>query len=144
MTTPRKKTTRSAITPSSKEDKALAYYEQLPTPYKQMAIYNRRKAPLDDFWATIDSLSSSLVYGFDWMKSPESDEFWQKVYNASNNGGKYPEIPDFSKIKILKGIAPDYDIVLDGNAGTVTVAGNTITKEAALKLAAEIKATFEK
>ncbi len=101
----------------------LKYLEKLPSPYKEMAIYNYHKQKFPQINDKVSSLFDAIINGFEWCKTDQGDDFWQEVYDVSyyGTGCEYPEIPDTTKTKTWSGIVPDYNIVVDKKKSIITV-----------------------
>ena len=124
--TPAKK---AAAKPAARKGNILEYLEKLPSPYKEMAIYNYHKQKFPQKNDKVDSLFAAIANAFDWEKTEQGNHFWDSVYDALSDGSEYPEIPDVTRTKIWSGIVPDYTIVVDKKKSIITVGCQEIDLE---------------
>lgn len=125
---------------SEKGKTSKEWLETLPSPYKELAVYNC--LTIGHPTGIAMNLRGAISGGFDWNKSAQGATFWNIIKNGCKNSNfVWPEIPDETKEKVLKGLC-DYDIVLDKKKNQVRVGCQTISRENALKIAAEFQNFF--
>ncbi len=126
------------------------WLEELPSPYKEMAVYCALKECVSN--EVITALEGEINEGvrcslseFDWEATEQGYKFWNQVDDALLGQADYPEIPDPSKRKVLKGFfSGDYDGDIELIIGEgITIDGMEIGAEKALELAAIIQEFFK-
>lgn len=68
------------------------HFENLPAPYRELALKNLDKYPLS--LDTQENLLDSIAHSFSWLNSNEGEEFWERVYEFYNNRrANLPKLP---------------------------------------------------
>jgi hypothetical protein len=115
---PKKTPAKKAAAPKGN---ILEYLEKLPSPYKEMAIYNYHKQEFSTKNNNAGSLYQALGNAFHWEETEQGNHFWDSLYDAISDGSEYPEIPNVTEAKTWSGIVPDYNIVVDKKKSKVIV-----------------------
>jgi len=126
--TPTKKPAKKAAAKLAPKGNILEYLEKLPSPYKEMAVYNYHKF-CPDKKEVVLSLYFAVDYAFPWDETEQGYYFWSEVQDVPEEGGDYPEIPDKTKTKTWEDVVPDYEIVVDKKKSIITVGCQEIELE---------------
>lgn len=129
--TPTKKPAKKAAAKPAPKGNILEHLEKLPSPYKEMAVYNYHKQNYSSKYEHSYSLYSAISCAFEWGKTDQGESFWSNVQDATDEemDCDYPGIPDTTKTKTWEDVVPDYKIVVDKKKSIITVGCQEIDLE---------------
>lgn len=115
------------------------WLETLPSPYRELAVYNAIQQNVNK---DITPHVCGALHKISWNDTEQGQDFYRQIYYGHNNPNFiWPQIPDKTKEKTLKGLC-GYDIVMDKKKNEVRVGCQIISCENALKIAAEFNSFF--
>lgn len=134
----------TAKKPAAKKFTVIDALELLPSPYKELAIYNANKQKVGGLTVNSKEKNTSILYALEYIvpeDTEQGEEFWNGLFNAIECRDKYPEIPDGTKKRVICDIL-ECNVILHKDEG-LTYDGDNCSPEEAVKLAKQIIEFFE-
>jgi hypothetical protein len=70
------------------------HFKTLPDGYRERALANLPRGNVSEY----ETLMEAISYGFDWLESPEGEDFWFEVHNHFSRTIPTP-LPDLPKVE---------------------------------------------
>lgn len=77
------------------------YLKELPKGYKEKALRAYKDAPLNSL-ANVLNTRTAILHGFNWGKTVEGDEYWDKVYEIIRDGKELPTLEEGKQLQNIE------------------------------------------